>query len=85
MSNLYAPLPAKAAAAAGMIAGHKLYKTRANGKTSGESIPNPYHKPKNAIEAVCKMAWGQGVTEGAKHAANGVTFAQLCKMLEVCA
>ncbi|WP_308874248.1 hypothetical protein [Thiothrix subterranea] len=54
MSN---PLPAKAAAAAGMIAGHKLYKTRANGAISSASIPNPYHKPKNAIEAVCKMAW----------------------------
>lgn len=79
------PLPAKAAAAAGMIAGHKLYKTRANGKTSGASIPNPYHSPKSAIDAVCRMAWSRGVTEGAKHAANGVTFAQLCKMLEACA
>jgi len=77
--------PAKAAAAAGMMAGHKLYQTRANGAVSSASTPNPYHKPKNADEMVCRMAWSQGVTEGAKHAANGVSFAQLCKMLEACA
>jgi hypothetical protein len=70
-----------AAAVAGMIAGHKLYKSRANGAVSSASIPNPYHKPKNATEMVCKMAWSQGLKEGMMHASNGLTMKQLGAIL----
>ncbi|MDD5394426.1 MAG: hypothetical protein PHE17_15530 [Thiothrix sp.] len=76
--------PTKAAAAAGMIAGHKLYATRANGAISNSSIPNPYYRSKTIPGAICEMAWSEGLAEGMKLAKDGVTFRKLCKALEVC-
>lgn len=64
-----------AAAVAGMIAGHKLHNRVIT------DAANPYYKPANLTESLCKTAWTRGLAEGVYHAKNGLSFKRLCEIL----